>query len=313
MTKLGVVANGRSWRNARGGGLRRPDAAAGVPFEAPETVDGYVPAMERFRAAGVDLVAVDGGDGTLRDVLSALIPVYGRTPPEIVLVPRGKTNVAAADVGGAGAGDDALERLIAAVRSGTPPRRRARRPIGLTADGATRYGFVFGAGAFERATRLVNEQVHSKGLAQRLGVAVGVAAAVRSMFSRSTRTEWLAGAPASIALDGGPERSRDSFVILATSLHRLLLGLWPFWGRGSGAIAVTDVAAPPKRLARGLAAAARGRPSAWMLENGYASARADEVRLTLREPFIFDGDTFSAGADGRVVLKAGPELTFLSF
>lgn len=312
MTTLGVVANGRSWRNARAGMAAPPDLA-GALFETPDSLEGYAGAMARFRDAGVDTVAIAGGDGTLRDVLSALIPAYGDALPAIVLLPRGKTNVAAADVGHGGDGDDAVTRLIAALRTGAAPRRAVRRPIGVATGGVTRYGFVFGAGAFERATRLVNEKVHSKGLAQRLGVAVGVAAAVGSMFSRATRAEWLNGAPASIAVDGGQVRSGDSFAILATSLQKLLLGLWPFWGQGPGAIAFTDVAAPPRRLARGLAAAARGKPRPWMRDAGYRSVRADRVALTLRDPFIFDGDTFAPGEDGRVELKAGPDVVFLAF
>ncbi|GLK80315.1 diacylglycerol kinase family protein [Methylopila turkensis] len=310
MPKLGVVANGRSWRNARA--KRAPAAPPGVAFEAPETIAGYGPAMVRMREAGVDVLAVAGGDGTLRDVLSALGPAYGDTLPEIALAPLGKTNAAAGDVGSVGHGPDALARLSAALASGAPFKRAVRRPLEVTADGRTLQGFVFGFGAFERATRLVNERVHSRGLAQRLGVAVGIAAAVRAALSGAERAEWRAGVPAAIGPDGAEADERAAFFFLATTLDKLMLGLWPFWGEGDGAIDHLVADAPPPRLASALLPIGRGRPRPWMRES-YRSGRSDALSIGLRAPFIMDGDTFRPGADGRVELRAAPPVTFLSY
>lgn len=309
MTLLGVVANARSWRNRDADGLGR--SARGVLFEAPETLGDYPAALKRFAQAGVSVVAVDGGDGTLRDVLSALPSAYGERLPAIALIPSGKTNVAALDVGGVGRGEAALARLAEAVESGAATRdAQARRPIMVETDGWTRLGFVFGLGAYERATRLANEQVHSRGFAQKIGVALGVVMSGAAAFGKD-REAWRRGVPLGISVDGGPRREGDSFVLLATSLDRLLLRLYPFWGEGEGAIHMTEISAPPRRLARGLAALGVGRRPSFADEEGYVSVRAGAVSLTLRDPFIFDGDAFSPGADGRVELTAGPPITFV--
>jgi hypothetical protein len=306
---LGIIANGRSWRNAREAVLDR--GPSDVLVEAPETLAGYPAALARLREAGVDVVAVNGGDGTLRDVLSALPQAYGDAPPAIAIIPSGKTNVAALDVGGVARNAAGLERLALAAKTGTWRAEEIRRPIMVTTDGWTRAGFVFGLGAYERTTRLVNERVHSRGFAQGVGVALGVLMGGAAAFGKD-RQIWRNGVPLSIAVEAVPTRSGRSFILLATSLNRLILGLYPFWGEGEGAIRLTEIAAPPRRLARGLLALGLGRKPSHAEQDGYASVRADRVSLTLSEPFILDGDTFSPGPDGRVELKAGPPIRFVS-
>lgn len=306
--RLGVVANARSWRNLGAENASRP-AGDGL-VEAPATLDDYPAALKRLAEGGVTVLAVDGGDGTLRDVLSALPEAFGEPLPAIALMPSGKTNVAALDVGGWGRGEAALAKLAATLASGVRLNEAVRRPIEVSTDGWTRRGFVFGLGAYERATRLVNERVHSRGFAQKLGVAMGVVMSAAAAFGKD-REAWRRGVPLGISVDGGVMREGDSFVALATSLDRLLLGLYPFWGEGEGAIRMTEISAPPRKLARGLAALGVGRRPSFASEEGYTSVNADRVSLTLRDPFIFDGDTFSPGADGRVELKAGPEIRFV--
>lgn len=307
MGRLGIVANARSWKN-REGSLARPEIGDAL-FEVPERREDYGDVLRRFAQAGVTTVAVDGGDGTLRDVISALPEAYITRLPAIALVPSGKTNVAAADVGGTPR--DKLPALAQAVASGAALKDVAlRRPITVEVGGGAMSGFVFGLGAFERATRLVNEKVHSRGLAQGVGVALGVVMSGAQALGKD-RESWRQGVPIAFSIDGEAPVTRFSFALLATSLNRLMLGLWPFWGNGPGAINVTEIAAPPRRLIRTLATAGIGRPPAWAADEGYRSEKADRISLTLREPFIFDGDTFAPGPDGRVELTAGPAISFV--
>jgi diacylglycerol kinase-like protein len=309
VSRLGIVANGRSWRNRGAGASPAPPGDA--LFEAPDSPDDYPEVMRRFAAAGVTTLAVDGGDGTLRDVMSAMAPAFGEALPQIALLPNGKTNVAAADVGGAGRGPDAVAKLAAALKDGSRIVTSVRRPIVASFDGRSVYGFVFGLGAFERATRLVDERVHDRGFAQKLGVALGVVASGSAALFGKEREVWRRGVPLSLAIDGAPETTHDSFALLATSLRRWVLGLWPFWGEGEGAIEVTEVAAPPRRLALNLSTAGLGQPRASAATEGWRSERADLIVLGLRDPFIIDGDRFAPGPDGKVELRAGPALTFV--
>lgn len=309
---IGLIANGRSWRNARAGGLA-PGALA--LHEAPDHPDGYGEALARFAASGVTTLVVDGGDGTLRDVLSALPGAYAGAPlPAIALAPSGKTNVAAADVGGIRRGADAIARLRAALVSGAV-KRSVRHPIEIAFGDRRLLGFVFGLGAFERATRLVDERVHHKGFAGQIGVALGVVASGSAALFGEEKAAWRRGVPLGLGFDGAaPEDSvfRHSFALLATSLDRWVLGLWPFWGKGEGAIAVTEIAAPPRRLFAGLATAGLGRPRPWAEAEGWRSVRADDLTLDMETGFIVDGDRFEPGPLKRVSLSKGPAITFIA-
>ncbi|WP_020180138.1 diacylglycerol kinase family protein [Methylopila sp. M107] len=306
MSRLGVVANGRSWKN-RETALAKPEIGDAL-HEAARSPDDYPALLRRFAEEGVTVVAVDGGDGTLRDVMSVLPWAFGDALPAVAIVASGKTNVAAADVGCVARA--ALPALAEAARAGAALKHETRRPILVEVGDARMLGFVFGLGAFERATRLVNERVHTKGVAQKLGVAMGVVMSGAAALGKD-RELWRSGVPLALSIDGAEPEMRHSFALLATSLNRLMLGLWPFWGKGEGGFNVTEVAAPPRRLIRTLATAGIGRPPSWAADYGYKSAKADRVSLTLREPFIFDGDTFAAGPDGRVELTAGPAIRFV--
>lgn len=306
---IGLIANGRSWRNVRAGRLA-PDAL--TLHEAPDHPDGYGEALARFAAAGVTTLVVDGGDGTLRDVLSALPGAYVGGPlPAIALAPSGKTNVAAADVGGIGRGADAIARLRAALDSGAV-KRSVRHPIEIAFGDRRLLGFVFGLGAFERATRLVDERVHHKGFAGQIGVALGVVASGGAALFGEEKAAWRRGVPLGLGLDGASPAAAHSFALLATSLHRWVLGLWPFWGEGEGAIAVTEIAAPPRRLFAGLVTAGLGRPRPWAAAEGWRSVRADAVTLDMETGFIVDGDRFEPGPLKRVSLSKGPAITFIA-
>ncbi|MET0313736.1 MAG: diacylglycerol kinase family protein [Hansschlegelia sp.] len=309
MSKLGVVANARSWKN-RGAGPT-PPKASDLIFEAPGSPADYPEVMRRFAESGVTTVAIDGGDGTLRDVLTAMADAYPDGMPAVALAPSGKTNVAAADVGGVRRGADRFERLLTLHRSGAAAQGVVRRPIEISFDDRRLLGFVFGLGAFEKATGLVDARVHNAGFAQKLGVALGVIVSGAAAIGGKDKEVWRRGAPISIAIDGGPSHAHDSFAVLATSLKRWVLGLWPFWGAGDGAIALTEVDAPPRRLALGLATAGIGRPRPWAESEGWRSVRADSVTLALSEAFIIDGDRFMPGPDGAVALRAGPPVTFI--
>jgi hypothetical protein len=114
-----------------------------------------------------------------------------------------------------------------------------------------------------------------------------------------------------VAPDDRPALAGHRFLLLATSLDRLMLGLWPFWGEGAGPVRWLDVAAPPKRLAAALWAARQGRPGPWMPAAGYRSGRADRLAIRLRTPFVLDGEVFEPGPDG-LVLSAPGQVAFVT-
>ena len=299
-------ANGNGWTELEAVAARFPGFALAVPADAAELSR----TLEGFAAAGIDLLVVSGGDGTLRDVLSALPGAYPTSPPDVAILAAGDTNLAARALGSPGNGRRALERLLAAAEAGRLRRRSCpilqvswvgqpdRRPV---------RGFLLGAAAFVEAKGIAEADIHGRGLHRGPAVILAAAAtAARALFGGGGT--MLRGTPMQVGVDSDPPREGRRFLLLATTLDRLMLGLWPFWGGGIGRIRLLDIDAPPPRLAAALLAVALRRPRPWMEAGGYRSGRADEVRVRLDEPFLLDGERFDAGPDG-VLLSAPGTVT----
>jgi hypothetical protein len=313
-TRIGIIVNRRSHAGERSrAGLDAmqasdPDLSVAAPCDRAALQE----ALRRFAAEGVGLLVVSGGDGTVRDVLSALSDAYPGTWPDLAILPAGNTNLAARALGSAGTGAGALARLLAAARSG---RLRYRSCpvlqvswIGQPERPVLR-GFLLGAAAMVDAKRLADAEVHRRGLHRGLAVLTTIAlTAVRALAGKG---RLRGGTTMRIGLDDGPPVEGNRFLLLATTLDRLLFGLWPFWGKGTGAIHLLDIDAPARRLMAALFAVWLWRPRPWMLQEGYRSARAGRIRLQLEQPFVLDGDQFDPGPDG--VLLSAPASIRVAF
>lgn len=310
----GVIANPLS-RALREGRCALDGADRDLPRAAPASRPALAAALADFARRGVDLLVVQGGDGTLREVLTALPGAFAR-PPEIAVLPAGKTNLLARALGMGGtgrmAGAGALARLREAAAAGRLRRRELPvlqvRRAGVS-DPAPLRGLLFGAGAFTEAKLLAERRLHRSGIHDRLAVALALGGvALGSMRRGASRLEE--GVEASLARDGTPGPEGRRFLLLATSLDRLMLGLWPFADRGEGRVNWLDVAAPPRRLPAALWAARRGWPRPWMEEAGYRSGRATHLAIGLRDPFVLDGELFEPGPEG-VELSASERVAFV--
>ena len=111
MPKIGLISNPGSERNRRG--LQEiQQVLAGnsdvihVATEACEELDEV---LADFARRGVDLLLINGGDGTVQTVLTRLLENHPfETPPDLAILPRGMANTTAADVGLRGKAADAL-------------------------------------------------------------------------------------------------------------------------------------------------------------------------------------------------------------
>jgi diacylglycerol kinase (ATP) len=300
-----VVRNPRSHANAKsGGGAPWPD---GVLWAEPATREALAQDLERFAAQGVDLLVVDGGDGTVRDVLSALPPAFVAAPPVLAVMPSGKTNILALDLGARPGWSlqDVLQRACA-----TPTALKLRAPLEVTwPDGSHRpvRGFVFGLGAYLRATRM-SKTVHRMGAFHGLSVAVTLAGGVVDSLFGESRAQWRHGVNLALSLDDGPEVAGDRFLVLASTLEKLPYGIAPF-GTPRPGLKVLDVDAPPRHLYAAFVAVVAGRNPAWLDQQGYRRTDVERLKLVLDQPFVVDGEVFESG---EVVVRRGEPLRFLT-
>lgn len=299
MIRAGVIWNRKSHRN-RGAG--RPPLPDDVLDVAPEAESELFAALRRFAGEGVDLVVIDGGDGTIREVLTRLPEAFGGRYPRVAIVPNGKTNALALDLGvpiGA-----SIESLLAAAQSGGTLKRR--HCLEVMRPGQTlpeRRGFLLGVGAFVRGTELAQRN-HARGLFNNAAIGVTILGAAARTLTGGADDPWRRGEPA--VLSFAPDQAMW-FLVLASTLKRFPLGLKPF-GEPHEGLKVLSVVAPPRRLVRAVPAILRGRDPAWLARAGYLRHDLDRFDLTLPGDFVLDGEIFEGG---ELSIRKGPELDFV--
>ena len=241
--KIGVVRNLRSHAHIGRPSGEHPD----LLWAEPDSLDSLSDHLARFANENVDLLIVDGGDGTVRDVISRL-DVFA-APPLIAVLPSGKTNVLALDLRCPKGWT--VEEVVASAQSGEP-WIKSRSPLEVAFDDGrpTLRGFIIGFGAYEHATSL-SKSVNRMGAFQSLSVALTLIGAVLGTVLGATRGRWRTGIALSLGVDGEAPRPGMRFLTMAATLKRLPLGIKLF-GRPRYGLKYLDVDAPPRRLLRAL-------------------------------------------------------------
>lgn len=313
LKRLAVISNPRSHRNLRRPSLERDMLACAflAGFAEPATQTELLTALTSFKQQGVDIIAINGGDGTVRDVLTALHQIDPDWRPALTIIPGGKTNLIAYDVGSVPHGRAGLRQILDAANKGQLDRHRVSRPVlDITRPdeaGPAICGMFFGAGAFSRGTELAQTEANALGLYHGLAVAWTIA----SMIIRVMRGRAGENTPVILTADGGKIYEGEQFIMLATGLQRIIMGLNPFWGSQARAIRYTSIDAPPVRLFAALLPLLRGRPRPWMEAAGYRSGSANHLTLSLKSRFTVDGELFGPGASGLIELSARRTMDFV--
>jgi hypothetical protein len=184
---VGIIRNPRSHRNK---GLE-PELhdQPNILTAMPRTRADLVGALAEFAERGIDFLAVDGGDGTVRDVLTCGAGVFGQSWPRLIVLPKGKTNALAVDLGLPNVWS--LSEAMAAVQNG---KMVERRPLSIEVPGGDLrkvYGFILGAGVFTRATQAA-QQAHRWGAFNSFAVALTIAWVLLQSLFGGARNLWRA-------------------------------------------------------------------------------------------------------------------------
>jgi len=157
--KIGVLINPLSGGNLNGlGAIRRViNNYPKVIQRDVQTPQDVLKALMDFASRDVDLLAVNGGDGTVQAVLTGL---FHHQPfailPMLAVLQSGTTSMTARDVGFTGSPVKALEKIFGWADSGAGDPRIIERPVlQVQAPGHdSRYGMFFGtAGIYQGANR----------------------------------------------------------------------------------------------------------------------------------------------------------------
>jgi len=301
--RAGIISNPRSRRNWTVDLQRK--IGPGVLAAAPTTNDQLVSTLRSFAEQELELLVIDGGDGTVRDVLSAAAGIYGNDLPPLALLPSGKTNALAFDLGIPLGWS--LQDAMAAHAEG---RIQTRSPIEIRRDAEEPLcGFIFGVGGFVMATELA-QRTHRLGALDGLAVGLSLVGAVAQTCFGSLANRWRVGEKVEILdYSTGETKVRNLYLLFASTLHTMPLGIKPF-GTTSAGLDVLAVEAPPRMLPIAAAAIVAGREGGWLERQGYHQAHdVPPVQLKLERGFILDGEMFPGGT---IDVRTGAPIRFVT-
>lgn len=318
--RIGVLTNPRSRHNRLAGVHALEPLLARYPralHRVAASRDDIWAALAAFAALGVDVVAINGGDGTVHTVLDGLLDreIFDELPLLAVL-PGGRTNMTANDVGvRGGSSRRALERLLAWNGSGDASADVTSRPvIRVEGDsgGRPRHGFFFGTAGLYQAT--VNcwafrEASRIPGMKTGLGTAVSIG---RQLVGHLLRRGPIAPTPIGVQFDGEARTDGEYLMLIVTTLDRMALGLRPFWDDRPAPLRFTAVAFAHRHFLRAVPALLRGKPNGVLKpEHGYSSRNAHSVVLELASGCMLDGEIVQPRPHTPIHLTAKHTVRFL--
>lgn len=284
---------------------------------------GVMPeALAELAAREVDLLVVNGGDGTLQYVLTEILAssAFGDRVPLIAPLRAGRTNMSAMDLGADRNALRGLAAMIASAREGriaerVEPRRVLRIAYGYGFERQVQYGMFFGAGLIKRAIELNHrlfDQDGQRSVVEGVPGATLVTAGLLGRVITGDQSGILTPDKVQIQLDGEELHQGEYHLVIASTLSRLFARMRPFWGKGPGGVRFTSVAAPCERFGKAAIGMLRGRPSDWVTEEkGYTSRNVDHAELRMSCGFTVDGELWQPDPDHSVALSAERVVHFV--
>jgi diacylglycerol kinase (ATP) len=289
----------------------RPDVSAVAPVGTSEVATG----LRELAAAGVELLVVNGGDGTLQRVLSELLrgEIFPTTPL-VAPLRSGRTNMCALDLGTTRKPVRAMERILAAAAEDRVDPLIVERHImrvAIEPDGVVEYGVFCGLGTIHRAIRLVHSMFppgRSQGV---FGAGIVIGALIMRMIS-GAGGGTVTPDDLEITIDGKVLRRRPYRLVIASTLDRFFLRLRPFWGEEAAPVRLTTlgrrVLTNPVRVLK----AVRGvRPVKPHPDKPIGSYNAHRVEISLDCGLTIDGEMFDPVPGRRLTITAEDVVRFV--
>lgn len=302
---VGVIRNPRSFRNK--GLVPEQAAQAEVITETTLKRKDLFDVLARFASAGIDYLAIDGGDGTVRDVLTCGASAFGDDWPPLIVMPKGKTNALASDLGLPSRWE--LERALERANAGSFAHRRTLVVADAQDPLARVQGFMLGAGVFTRSISL-GQSAHRWGAFNALAVLVTTFWSLAQAFFAGGDNPWRRHTGIRVTDESGNPISGDleqRYVLLSSTLENFPMGLKPFGAVRKGLkLAILD--RPWRKSLLRIPSIAFGFQPRRPERLGYHWLAPDSFLMTLDDRFILDGEAFPPGA---YRVSQGPELRFV--
>jgi diacylglycerol kinase family enzyme len=269
--------------------------------------------IARIRPA---VLAINGGDGTVQAALTEIHNGghFGDEAPPVAVLPSGKTNLIALDLGAHGDPVEALNRLLDIARADLVPHLVARELIALSGGESELnpvIGMFLGGAGLADIMLYCRERVYPLGLPNSISHFItAVAVVLRQVFR--LRASFLPPEPRPLSVSvrkEGAITGRYAFLFV-TTLEKLLLAS-EVGSAGNGPLKFVAVEQNPLSMLRAFAASLFGRLGHTKLD-GVHVEEADEIAIEGEESqVILDGETFRAGLGKPIFLRPAQPLSFV--
>ncbi|OHD04830.1 diacylglycerol/lipid kinase family protein [Sphingopyxis sp. RIFCSPHIGHO2_12_FULL_65_19] len=283
-----------------------------------EDVDQIEKAIRTMAMVGPRVVVINGGDGTVQAALTEIYSGghFGGSPPPVAVLPNGKTNLIALDLGAAGDPIKALQRVIDLVETGRLEDHVIERQlISLDSGGDTRPVL----GMFLGGAYLADVMLYCRNRIYPLGLPNGVSHFLAAILGLFAMLFGLGGGrlppkpePMTVSLIRQGEYKGKFSLLIVTTLEKLLLSIRTNDNAGeSGQMKLLAVERGLGALVRMLGATWRGTLGQRQLE-GVHFQQGDEIRIEGdRSNVILDGEIFQAKNGMPIILTSTQPVPFL--
>ena len=275
-------------------------------------------ALKSIARVKPQVLVINGGDGTVQAALTEIYHGghFGDSPPPVAVLPNGKTNLIAHDLGAAGDPIEALERVLDLVRTDMVPHIVSRELIALTdgkEGGRAVLGMFLGGAGLADTILYCRHNIYPLGLpnwaAHSLTFLLGLVSIIVGRRSRLLPGKW---APLKVSVTRSGEMQGRFAIVVVTTLERLLLNSTMMGTEARpGAMQLLVIERSLVSLLGAMIASVRGRLGLRRLR-GVHLERGDEIRIEGRNSsVILDGETFQTNDDEPIVLRPTAPVPFL--
>lgn len=282
-----------------------------------EDIGQIAKALEMIARVKPKVLVINGGDGTVQSALTELYHGghFEGTPPPVAVLPNGKTNLIALDLGAEGDPLEALSQIIEVAKGDMAKHIVVRELIALSdgSEGARPVlGMFLGGAGLAETILYCRHKIYPLGLPNGLSHFLTVVAVLFSAIV-SIKASFLPerSKPVSISFIRNGELHGTFSVLIVTTLEKLLLGGQAGTNKQRGLMKFLAVDQKPLAMLKMIAASLRGKLGQTTMR-GVHFQHGDVIRIDSEHSnVVLDGEVFQAHRGSPIVLRSTPPVPFL--
>ena len=282
-----------------------------------EHVDQIGEALRTIARVKPSVLVINGGDGTVQAALTELHhgDAFGVARPPVAVLPNGKTNLIALDLGAVGDPLTALARVLEMAKTDLAPHIVARELIALSDGSAERVvlGMFLGGAGLADTMLFCRHKIYPLGLPNGVShVLTAFAVLASQLFGLRARFLPPRASPIRVEVRRDGVLTGRFALLLVTTLEKMLLTASLKHG-ANGPLKLLAVEQRALPLLRTLYAGVAGQLGRTPMTGVHVES-GDEIRIEGKNSsVILDGELFEAEMGRPIILTPTAPVPFLRF